>query len=93
MTDVYPDKEPKEKDEVVVVLSMVMYDKDLYEGIKVNKITPSKIIDDWGTTIGEVHPLVFVGQKDDIQFKLDTHIQNEWIKHDAMKRRGKNGRN
>ena len=91
MAEICSEKTIRGDDDVVVVLSVSIYDRKTYEGMNVAKITPSKVVDDWGVTLGESYPMVFVGKKMDIEQKLESHIQNEWSAYDSKKRSKRNG--
>ena len=91
MSEICSEKTVKGDEDVVVVLSVSIYDRKTYDGMNVAKITPSRIVDDWGVTLEESLPMVFVGRKKDIEQKLESHIQNEWSAYDSKKRSKRNG--
>lgn len=76
--DIHSDKLKNGDDEVVVVLSMEILDRKEYDGLKVNKISPSKIIDDWGVPVKEILPTIFVGTRKDLEHKVGSYFRKEW---------------
>ena len=84
MTNIHPEKLEKEK-EVVALVSVMIFDKDEYNGMKIKKISSCKIIDDWGVTLKELQPMVFVGSRKDIESKMGSHMAMEWKQYDFEK--------
>lgn len=83
--DISPDKSLQQEEDVIAIVSMTIFNRNEYEGLKVNKISPCKVIDDWGVVIKEVHPMIFVGKKEDIEHKTNLHVQEKWSKYNSTK--------
>lgn len=82
---IHPDKSEQGDEEVVAIVSMEIFNKKEYEGLKVDKISSLKVVDDWGVVIKEVHPMVFVGQRRDIENKFGSFVDGEWVKYDSKR--------
>ncbi len=84
--DIHSERVVQQGEDVVAILSVEIFNRKEYEGMKVGKISPCKIVDDWGVALKELYPMVFVGQKKDIECKLAAHICREWKKFDLGKK-------
>ena len=78
---IHSDKSEQGREDVVAIVSMEIFNKKEYEGLKIDKISPLKVVDDWGVVIKEVLPMIFVGQRRDIENKFKMFIDGEWIKY------------
>lgn len=78
---IHSDKSEQGCEDVVAIVSMEIFNKKEYEGLKIDKISPMKVVDDWGVVIKEVLPMIFVGQKRDIESKFRMFIDGEWTKY------------
>ena len=83
--DIHPEKHSKEFEEVVVLMSVAIFNRKEYDGLKVKKIAPCKVIDDWGVTLKEVHPMVFFGPMEAIEGNLFSQLGKELKRYDFEK--------
>lgn len=88
--DIQPERFAQDDDSIVVLMSVATFDRKEYDGLKIAKISPCKIVDDWGVTLGEFHPMVFFSQRKGIESKLFAQIGKELKQFDFEKEK-KNG--
>lgn len=74
------------EDQVVAVVSVAIFNRKEYEGLNVGRISPMKLIDDWGITLEQSQPMMMVGDRKDIEYKVETFLRSEWEKHDIEKK-------